>query len=66
MLSGLAGPAEVMLLLTLGVWTGVECVVVHTEYAEHAHELVASMSLEDLEGYDGLLAVRPPLMLCIV
>ena len=32
---------------------------VHTDYAEHAHELVANMSLQDLEGYDGILAVPP-------
>ena len=32
----------------------------HTEFAEHAHELVANMSLQDLEGYDGILAVPLP------
>ena len=32
---------------------------VHTKFAEHALEQVANMSLQDLEGYDGILAVPP-------
>ena len=29
-----------------------------TEYAGHAHEVVANMSLQDLEAIDGILAVN--------
>ncbi len=40
------------------MYVGVECLVHQTEYAGHAHELVANMSLQDLEAIDGILAVR--------
>ena len=36
---------------------GVECLMHLTEYAGHAHEIVANMSLQDLEAIDGILAV---------
>lgn len=38
---------------------GVECVTQVTSYAEHGREIVASMSLQDLESIDGILAVNP-------
>lgn len=36
---------------------GVECKAEITEYTGHGHELVANMSLQDLESIDGILAV---------
>lgn len=36
---------------------GVECMTQMTEYAQHGQEVVANLSLQDLESLDGILAV---------
>jgi len=41
---------------------GVECMTQVTEYAQHGQEVVANLSLDDLEGIDGILAASPPLL----
>lgn len=39
---------------------GVRCTVVETERGGHAREVVQSLSLAELQSYDGLIAVREP------
>lgn len=42
---------------TVSFSPGVECLTQETQHAGHAHEIVANMSLQELEALDGILAV---------
>ena len=46
-----------------GGWPGVRSVVVETERAGHARELVEGLSLAELDSYDGIVAVSGPAVL---
>ena len=45
---------------------GVRSVVIETERAGHARELVESLSVAELDSYDGIVAVRDPRGACFL